>query len=598
MRAKRLPRSGWSLIGEELRAERVGVSIGVAVGLLWTLSRVSMPRFVKEAIDQGIAKQDTAALARWTSALAVAAVLSATFTGLRRYWAFRVSRRVESSLRGRLFGHILRLDAGFLDRSSTGDLMSRSNADLAQIQNLVVLVPLTISNGVTVVAIVALMVQIDPVLTLLAVGSLPLLNYLGRRFALRLHPASLVIQKESADLATVVEESVSGIRVVKGLGAEAVQRGRLAAEADELYAASMNAARIRGRFLPAMDLLPGLGVLAVLGYGGTQVIDGQLSLGSLVAFNIFIGLMIWPLRMLGMIIAQAGRAKASSERVLEVLDTDPEIVDPPSPRDLPERSPEGDLVGRVAFRDLTFAYETIGTEAGAGNEAPMPVLRGLSLVLEPGESVALVGATGSGKSTVARLLLRFYDADEGSIEIDGIDVRSLRVGELRRAVSIVFEETFLFSDTIAANIAFARSDACEAEIERAAKLAGAHEFIAALPQGYATPVGERGFALSGGQRQRIAIARAILADPRVLVLDDATSAVDPTKEHEIRDALAEVMHRRTTLVIAHRPATVALADKVALLHDGHIVAIGTHDELLATNERYRTVLASEAVLAS
>jgi len=574
------------------------VTIGVVVGLLWTLARVSMPKFVQGAIDEGISKGDTAALVRWTMALAVAAVLSATFTGLRRYWAFRVSRGVESSLRERLFAHIQRLHAGFLDRSSTGDLMSRSNADLLQIQNLVVLIPLTISNGVTVAAIVAFMLQIDVVLTLLAVGSLPLLNYLGKRFATRLHPASLAIQKESADLATVVEESVSGIRVVKGLGAESVQRGRLATEADELYAASMNAARVRARFLPAMDLLPSIGVVAVLGYGGTQVIDGQLSLGSLVAFNIFIGLMIWPLRMLGMIIAQAGRAKASSERVLEILDTVPEIVDPAVPERLPERSPQGETVGRVAFRSLTFAYETVGTEAGVGNKRGMPVLHDFSLVLEPGESVALVGATGSGKSTVARLLLRFYDADEGSIEIDGIDVRSLPVRDLRRAVSIVFEDTFLFSDTIAANIAFARSAASEVDIERAAQLAGAHEFISDLPQGYDTPVGERGFALSGGQRQRIAIARAILADPRVLVLDDATSAVDPTKEHEIRDALAEVMHRRTTLVIAHRPATVALADKVALLHEGRIVAVGTHDELLATNEQYRTVLASEAVMVS
>ncbi len=572
-------RAGWSLVRRELRAQRGGVLIGVVVGLLWTVARVAMPKLVQRAIDDGITARDTGALLRWSLAVGGAATVAALFTGMRRFWAFKVSREMEASLREQLFGHIVALHAAFSDRSSTGDLMSRANADLLQIQNLVVLIPLTISNGVTVLAIAGIMVATDPVLTALAVGSLPVLNIVARRFGQRLHPASLAIQQESADLATVVEETVGGIRVVKGLGAEGVQQARLATEADQLYDASMAAARVRARFLPGMDLLPSVGVVGVLAYGGLQVIDGSLSLGQLVAFNVYIGLMIWPLRMLGMIIAQAQRAGASAQRVQEVLATPAAIVDPPAPRALPAR---GSGTGHVVFRDVTFAYHDDGP----------PVLDRFDLELAPGESVALVGPTGSGKSTVARLLLRFYDVDGGEVTLDGVDIRDLRLGELRRAVSIVFEDTFLFSDTIAANIAFGRPDADDDAIRRAAFLAGAHEFIEALPDGYDTPVGERGFALSGGQRQRIAIARAILADPRVLVLDDATSAVDPTKEHEIRDALAEVMHRRTTLIIAHRPATIALADRVVLLDGGHIVASGRHDELLASNARYREVLAA------
>lgn len=576
-------RAGWALLRAELRHERHGVVLGVIVGLLWTSARVVMPLLVEQAIDLGITPRDSGALARWSLAVAIAAVLAATFTGVRRYFAFQVSRRMEANLREQLFAHIQKLHASFHDRSSVGDLMSRSNADLLQIQNLVVLIPLTISNSVTVLAIATLMLVKNPVLAVLALGALPLLNYLGKRFSTNLHPAAMAIQQESADLATVVEESVSGIRVVKGLGSESVQRGRLAAEADELYDASMGAARVRARYLPAMELLPSIGVVAVLAYGGNQVIDGTASLGELVAFNVYIGLLIWPLRMLGMIIAQTQRAIASAERVVEVLGTDPEVVDPEHPSDLPARG-DGAAVGLVRFADVRFGYS-----AGSA-----PVLDGLDLTLEPGESVALVGATGSGKSTVARLLLRFYDVDGGSVTVDGVDVRELRVADLRRAVSIVFEDTFLFSATIADNIAFGVPDASVDDVQRAARSAGAHEFIEALPEGYETEVGERGFALSGGQRQRIAIARAILADPRVLVLDDATSAVDPTKEHEIRDALTEVMDRRTTLVIAHRPATIALADRVALVDGGRIVATGAHTDLLATSPRYREVLAAAA----
>ncbi|HEX6570060.1 MAG TPA: ABC transporter ATP-binding protein, partial [Acidimicrobiales bacterium] len=333
----------------------------------------------------------------------------------------------------------------------------------------------------------------------------------------------------------------------------------------------------RARFLPGMELLPNLGLIMVLGYGGHQVLNGSLSLGTLVMFNVYIAMLIWPLRMLGMIVAQSQRAAVSAERVDEVLATAPAVDDPADPVPLPAGG------GEVTFAGVRFGY------------GDRDVLDGFDLRVPAGESVALVGATGSGKSTVARLIPRFYDVDEGAVLLDGADVRGLRLRDLRRAVGIVFEDTFLFSDTIAANIAFADPEASHDAVERAARLAGAHEFVSALPEGYGTRIGERGYSLSGGQRQRIAIARAILADPRVLILDDATSAVDPTKEHEIRDALTEVMLGRTTVVIAHRPATIALADRVVLIDRGRVVAQGTHHDLLAGDARYRAVLAAAAL---
>jgi ATP-binding cassette subfamily B protein len=569
-----------------LGGQKGGIAIGVAVGLIWTSAKVVIPSLVQQAIDQGITPGDLDAIRRYAVLIAGAAVVAAVFTGLRRYWAFRESRRAEARLRDRLFAHLQSLHFAYHDRYQTGDLMSRGNTDLQQVQSLVVLIPLTIANAMTVIAVTVVLVLIDPLLTLLALGALPLLNLLGTRFSRRLHPEVMGIQRESADVAAVVEESVSGVRAVKGFAAEAAQSQRLRSEADALYDVSMRAARVRARFLPAMELLPNLGLIMVLLVGGHRVLADQLTLGELIAFNAYIVLLVWPLRMLGMIVAQGQRAVAAAERVDEVLATDPAIVDRPGAAPLPGGDHHGrghEGLGRVQLRGVRFNYEH-GPEVA--------VLDGLDLEIEPGETVALVGATGSGKSTVARVLPRFYDVDEGEVLLDGVELRTARLADLRRAVGIVFEDTFLFQDSVAANISFADPEASPEAIERAARLAGAHEFISALPDGYDTTLGERGFSLSGGQRQRVAIARAILADPRVLILDDATSAVDPTKEHEIRAALEEVMAGRTTLVIAHRPATIALADRVVLLDGGRVAATGTHAELLASNATYRQVLAA------
>ena len=549
---------------------------GTLAGLLWTLGKVAVPMLVQRAIDDGIERPD-GDLLYWSILILVAGLVAAVFTGVRRYLAFRVARSAETTLRDRLFAHLQRLHFGFHDHAQTGQLMSRANTDLQQVQAFLVMIPLTISNFLTVVLSTVALFAMHLQLAIAAVIGLPLVNYLGRKFGTKIGPAVMEVQEESAQLASVVEESVAGVRVVKGFGAERLQVARLHKEADDVYDASMETVRIRSTFLPAMELVPNIGFIAVLGYGGHLVIDGNLTVGELAAFNVFVGLMIWPLRMLGMILAQAKRATAAAQRVHDVLVTEPRVVDSPGAKPLPAGG------GHVRFEQVTFGY---------AEGLAHPVLDGLELDIAPGTSVALVGATGSGKTTIARLIPRFYDIVGGRVLLDGADVREVQLHDLRRAVATVFEDTFLFSDTIAANIAFADPEADMAAIERAARLSGAHEFVSRLPQGYETEIGERGYSLSGGQRQRIAIARAVLADPRVLILDDATSAVDPTKEHEIRDALEEVMRGRTTIVIAHRPATIALADRVVLIDEGKVAADGTHESLLRDSERYREVLAA------
>ena len=562
-----------------LREQRVGLAAGIAVGLLWSAGKVTVPKLTSLAVDRAVLGNGS--LLFWSLLIAAVAVVAGTFTAWRRWFAFRESSLTETKLREQLFAHILRLHVAFHDHTQTGQLMSRASSDLLQIQGFVVMIPITASNLMMVSTIVVILAIQQPFLALVALAPLPFLNVLATRFSRRIHPAVLAVQAEQAQLATVVEEAVSGVRVIKGFGAEGVTAARLKVEADDIRAVSLQSARVRSTYLPALDLLPNIGLIAVLGIGGHRVLNGQMSRGEMLEFMQYIGLLIFPLRNLGMTVAFGQRAAAALLRVNEVLSTVPEVRDAVEPKSLPD----GDSIGEVSFRHVNFSYES-------DNQ----VLSDFDLRIPAGASVAVVGATGVGKSTVARLLVRFYDVSEGSISIDGVDVRDLTLADLRHSVAIVFEDTFLFHDTVAANIAFSHPDASLADVEAAATLAGAHDFILRLPKGYETLLGERGFSLSGGQRQRIALARAILANPRVLVLDDATSAVDPSKEHEIREAMATVMQGRTTIVIAHRPGTIALADTVVLLDAGRVVATGTHDDLLATSERYRAVLAALAEL--
>ena len=568
---------GWKLLRAMLKAQQRNLLIGGLIGILWASFKVMVPQMTKYAINDGIEKDGP--LLRWAIIIGLLGVLTGVLSGMRRYVAFRESRWAETLFRERLFRHVIGLHVGYHDTAQTGQLMSRASSDLMQIQGFIVMIPITLSNVLQIFAVTAILFITDPVLAVVALIPLPFVNLSARRFSHRIHPASIAVQAEQAQLANVVEESVSGIRVIKGFGAEQVQFEKLEREADDILRESMKAARIRSSFLPAIDVLPALGLVAVLGVGGHRVLNGQLSIGDLVAFNVYLTLLIWPLRNIGMIVALGQRAAAALVRINEVLETKSEITDPAKPQSLPTGGSQ--TLGAVKFDHVQFGYNP-----------NFPVLSNFNLSIAAGESIAIVGATGSGKSTIARLLLRFYDTNVGHVFLDGVDVRKLRLRELRQQIGVVFEETVLFNDSVANNIGFARPGASQQDLERAAKLAGAHEFILQLPNGYQTIIGERGFSLSGGQRQRIAIARAIIADPRVLVLDDATSAVDPSKESEIRDAMRTVMSGRTTIVIAHRPGTIALADRVVFLDGGTIAAIGKHEELVSSNERYREVLAS------
>lgn len=557
-----------------IRPQRPWVVSGVAAGFMWTAAKVAIPLLAAAAINQGMVKGDSGATVTFVLLMLAVGVVQAICTGLRRYSAFRIALRAETNLRQRLFAHLQRLHFAFHDEAQTGQLMARANTDIQQIATVVILLPLTAASTLTMIVVIGILFYYSTGLALMVLALMPLLQLAATRFSHKIQPVNLALQEELGDLSGVVEETISGIRVVKGFGSEKVQAQALEHEADSVLTKALEAAKLRANFLPLVDLIPTLALVAILWYGGHQVVDGELEVGDLVAFNAFVLMLIWPLRMLGMLLAQASRASAGGGRIHEILATDSAIADRPGAVGMPDGG------GEIRFDGVGFAY-------GSG---PL-VLDGLDLTLGAGEAVALVGATGCGKTTAARLLPRFYDVTAGRILIDGVDLRDVKVSELRRGIGIVFDDTFLFSDTIRENIAFAEPEAALEDVRRAARLAGADAFIEALPDGYDTLIGEHGYSLSGGQRQRIAIARAVLADPKVLILDDATSAVDPTKEHEIRAALREVMGGRTTLIIAHRPATIALADRVVLMGAGRVVAEGTHQELLATSERYREVLA-------
>ena len=570
-----LRRQGRRLIFESLRPQWFWVLMAVVAALTWTLARLTVPLLVAAAVDQGIVPNDAEKIVTYSLLIAAVGVVQGLGTGLRRYTAFRMSYRVETDLRARLFAHFQLLHFAYHDEAQTGQLMATANTDLYQITQWLILGPISLSSVFILCGVLVVMVIASPVLALLALGALPLLNVLAARFSRRLAPIGMEQQNKLGDLSGVVAETVGGIHAVKGFGSEDLQARHLEQEADGVLDRALAAARLRANFLPALDFLPALSLAAILWYGGHQVLDGNLEVGDIVAFNLYIVMLIVPLRLAGQLVAQAARASAAGGRVHEVLATDPEIRSPTHGKRLAD-----DSRGELRFDNVRFRY----------GDGPR-ILDGFDLTLHPGEAVAVVGPTASGKTTVARLIPRFYDVEAGRVLLDGVDVRELQLDEVRRAVGIVFEDTFLFSDSVRNNIAFANPEASVEQVRRAATLAGAADFIEALPDRYDTVIGEHGYSLSGGQRQRIAIARAVLADPHILILDDATSSVDPTKEHEIRAALREVMAGRTTIIIAHRPATIALADRVVLLDEGRVADHGTHQELLARSDRYRAVLA-------
>ncbi|MDX2295155.1 ABC transporter ATP-binding protein [Streptomyces roseofulvus] len=534
-----------------------------------------VPLITKVIIDDVIGA-GTRSLAVWTGLLLGAAVLVYVLTYIRRYYGGRLALDVQRDLRDDMYGTILRLDGRRQDELSTGQVVGRATSDLQLIQGLLFMLPMTIGNVLLFLISLAVMAWLSIPLTLVALAVAPALWWIAKRSRTRLHPATWAAQQEAAGVAGVVDGAVTGVRVVKGFGQEEQETGKIREAGRKLFAARLRTIRLNSLYTPALQAVPALGQVAVLALGGWLAYKGQITLGTFVAFSSYLASLVGPVRMLAMVLTVGQQARAGVERVVELIDTEPAIQD--GTKELPADAP-----ATVEFDGVTFGY-------GDGDGAGKPVLDGFSLELRAGETVALVGSSGSGKSTVSLLLPRFYDVDRGAVLVGGHDVRELTLESLRAAIGLVPEDSFLFSDTVRANIAYGVPDATDEQVEAAARAARADRFIAELPDGYATKVGEHGLTLSGGQRQRIALARAILTDPRLLVLDDATSAVDAKVEHEIHEALKAVMAGRTTLLIAHRRSTLGLADRIAVLDGGRLADLGTHEELEERSALYRRLL--------
>ena len=561
----------WRLLGF-LRPYRRGVATSLGLAALAMGTGALIPFLVGRTVDRVRAGEADL----WPLALAIvgAGLVRLLFTVLRRLVAGRVSLGVERDLRNRMYGHLQSLELAFFDDQQTGQLMSRATVDLQAVRFFLGYGLIFITQAlVTILVAAAVMVALNPGLAAIALAPMPLVIWFAARYGRRNRPASQEIQQRIAELTAEAEEDVAGIRVVKAFAQEPRRLARFAERVGRVFDQSMVSTRLRAFYNPLLGFLPGLGLAALLLVGGRQAVRGEITVGEFVAFYGYVVMLVSPMRMLGTALGMGQRAVAAGARVFEVLDRAPRMASPPGAPALPE----GD--GRVELRGVTFSY-------GRGE----PVLRGIDLDVEAGRTVALVGPTGSGKTTLLALLPRLYDIDDGAVSIDGADVRSVDPHSLRAEVALVSDDPVLFSASVRDNIAYARPDASDEEVREAARRAGIADDVEALPAGYETLVGERGLTLSGGQRQRLAIARALLLDPRVLVLDDATSSVDATREAEIERALRELMRGRTTFIVGHRPSTIALADEIVVLEEGRVTARGSHDELVESSAVYREIV--------
>jgi len=535
---------------------------------------VLIPWLTGKAID-GIKSHDKHALTVWAIAIGVAGIARLGLSVSRRLIAGRVSMGVELDLRNRIYGQLQRLELAFFDRQQTGQLMSRATVDLQSVRFFLGYGLIFIGQSLlSILLAAAAMFALRPELAALSLAPVLPVIVIANRYGRRSRPALQEVQQRIAELTAEAEENVSGVRVVKAFAQEERQLQRFRESVGRVFDQAVYATRIQARYAPMISFLPNLGLGAILFVGGREVIDGTLTVGQFTAFYAYLLMLISPMRTLGYMLGSAQRATASGARIFQILDRDPEMTTPAGAPPLPEGA------GRVSLSGVSLSFPG----------SSRPALRDIDLEIEAGRTVALVGAMGSGKTALVSLLARLYDVSSGSVRIDGADVRSVDLVSLRRAIASVNDDPFLFSATVHENIAYGRPDATREEVEAAGRAAQADGFIRALPEGYDTVVGERGLTLSGGQRQRIAIARAIVADPRILILDDATSSVDASTEHQIKLALRGVMAGRTTFVIAHRLSTIALADEIVVLEDGMIADRGTHEELLERSDLYRKIV--------
>jgi ABC-type multidrug transport system fused ATPase/permease subunit len=563
----------WRLLGF-LRPYRKGViwSFVLAFGALG--STVLIPYLTGVAIN-AIRAHHHHELTLLAIAITGAGLFRLVLSVFRRLVAGRVSLGVELDLRNRMYSQLQRLELSFFDRQQTGQLMSRATVDLQSVRFFLGYGLIFIAQSLVTILLAAVaMFLLQPGLAAISLAPVPFVVLIANRYGHKSRPAMQEAQQRIAELTADVEENISGVRVVKAFAQEERQLKRFDHSVQRVFTQQVYATRIQAFYSPMISFLPNLGLAAILLFGGREVIDGTLSIGAFTAFYAYLLMLISPMRTLGYMLGAAQRSTASGARIFEILDREPRIVSPENAPPLPDGG------GRVTLRGVGLTFE------GSNR----PALHDVSLDVPAGQTVALVGAMGSGKSALVQLLPRLYDVTEGAVEIDGADVRSVDLTSLRGAIAVVNDDPFLFSATIHENIAYARGEATREEVERAARAAQAADFIERLPDGYDTRIGERGLTVSGGQRQRIAIARAILADPRILILDDATSSVDSSTEQEIKAALGAVLAGRTTFVIAHRLSTIALAHRILVLEDGELVADGSHAELLESSDLYREIV--------